>query len=95
MRIYRIKIFTDHYETYLYTLTNVFIQTYFDAIGGAIEGYEVRFELCNLLRSFQSIIDTDLDLRQPLAFQSSCCRMIWKFSLIILLYLLKVELNKN
>jgi nicotinic acid mononucleotide adenylyltransferase len=62
--------FYGPYEVDLYTMPNVFIQAYFNAIGGPIEGYEMRFELYNLLRLLRSIIDTDLDIWRPLAFQS-------------------------
>jgi fructosamine-3-kinase/nicotinic acid mononucleotide adenylyltransferase len=62
--------FYGPYEMDLYTMPNVFIQAYFDAIGGPMEGYEMRFELYNLLRLLRSIIDTNLDKWRPLAFQS-------------------------
>jgi fructosamine-3-kinase/nicotinic acid mononucleotide adenylyltransferase len=62
--------FYGPYEVDIYTMPKVFIQTYFDAIGGPIEGYEMRFELYNLLRLLRSIIDTELDIWRPLAFQS-------------------------
>jgi fructosamine-3-kinase/nicotinic acid mononucleotide adenylyltransferase len=62
--------FYGPYEFDIFNMPNVFIQAYFDAIGGPIEGYEMRFELYNLLRLLRSIIDTNLDGWRPSAFET-------------------------
>lgn len=62
--------FYGPYEFDIYTMPDVFIQAYFHAIGGPVEGYEVRFELYNLLRLLKSIIDTDLNQWRQFAYQS-------------------------
>lgn len=62
--------FYGPYEMDIYTMPNVFIQAYFNAIGGPTEGYEFRFELYNCLRLLRSIIDTELDRWRSSLFQS-------------------------
>ncbi|CAF0783910.1 unnamed protein product [Adineta steineri] len=62
--------FYGPFEVDIFTMPEVFISAYFDAIGGPVEGYEIRFEVYNLLRLLRSIIDAGLDTWRPLIFQS-------------------------
>jgi fructosamine-3-kinase/nicotinic acid mononucleotide adenylyltransferase len=78
--------FYGPYEIDIHTMPEEFIQAYFDAIGGPIEGYEMRFELYNLVRLLRCIIDSSLSTWRPFAFQSLTKLLIhcgaWKSSLV-------------
>lgn len=62
--------FYGPFELDIYVMPKDFIDAYFDAIGGPIEGYEMRFDLYQLLRLLRSIIDSQLDSWRPDAYQS-------------------------
>jgi fructosamine-3-kinase/nicotinic acid mononucleotide adenylyltransferase len=62
--------FYGPYEMDIFTMPETFLQSYFHAIGGPVEGYEMRFELYNLLRLLSSIIDSELYRWRTYAFQS-------------------------
>jgi fructosamine-3-kinase/nicotinic acid mononucleotide adenylyltransferase len=62
--------FYGPYEVDIYTAPREFLQAYFDAIGGPIPGYEMRFELYNLLRLLRTIVDSKLFQWRQYAFES-------------------------
>ncbi|CAF3519626.1 unnamed protein product [Rotaria sp. Silwood1] len=53
--------FFGPYEFDIHTMPHKFIQAYYEAIGGSIDGYEIRFELYNLVRLLRCIVDIGYD----------------------------------
>ncbi|CAF1396533.1 unnamed protein product [Rotaria magnacalcarata] len=48
--------FYGPYEADIYTMPHTLIQSYFEAIGGSIDGYEMRFNLYNLVRLLRQLL---------------------------------------
>jgi len=61
--------FYGPYEFDIFTMPKVFIDAYFDAIGGPTDGYEMRMELYTFQQKLRSIIDAELDIWRPNAYK--------------------------
>ncbi|UJR17782.1 hypothetical protein I4U23_004681 [Adineta vaga] len=90
--------FYGPYEVDIYTMPDVFISTYFDTIGGPVEGYEMRFELYNLLRLLRTIIDSGINTWRSLVFQTLTKLLtdcgVWKLPLLRFPCGIKTPTNK-
>ncbi|CAF3531522.1 unnamed protein product [Rotaria socialis] len=64
-----LTMFDGPYEADMHTMTHKFIQSYFEAIGSFIDGYEMRFNLHNLVRLLNCIADVEHSLCRSNIFE--------------------------